>query len=125
MESILKIKGFALVDADVEGWKRIVKAGKLANIARPSTNVPFAEMPPTEAITQAFALRHTTPARIEEIIKPFLSEPGANTIRLDEQNTLIVTDYAGNLGRIAKLIDSIDTAGPESILEFYKVLHVG
>ena len=122
LESVLKIKGYALVNADVDGWKRIVKTQDLASIARPGVALP-GTTPPTEAVTQSFLLEHVTPQRLEAIIKPFLTTPGANTILLDEQNTLIVTDYAGNLERIAQLIESIDVAGPKSELEFYKVQH--
>ncbi|WP_442483018.1 secretin N-terminal domain-containing protein [Aeoliella sp. SH292] len=123
LESILKIKGFALIDADVPGWKRIVKSANLTEIARPRVTLPTGEVAPTEAVTQSFVLKHISPQRLEELIKPFLTEPGANTIRLDEQNTLIVTDYASNLDRISQLIQTIDLAGPESMLEFYKVQH--
>ncbi|MEM1070705.1 MAG: secretin N-terminal domain-containing protein [Planctomycetota bacterium] len=124
LESILKIKGFAVVDAEVEGWKRIVKSEKLTTIARPPSDTPLNEIPATEAVTQAFVLKFTSPKRIEELIKPFLTEPGADTILLDEQNTLIVTDYAGNLARIEKLVAKIDVTGPAPELEFVTIEHV-
>lgn len=124
LESILKIKGFALIEADVEGWKRIVRSEKLTEIARPAPDAPLTQIRPTDAITQAFALKHTSPQRLDELIQPFLTEPGADTILLDEQNTLIVTDYAGNLKRIAKLVETIDVPGPAPMLEFFEVKHV-
>lgn len=124
LESILKIKGFALVDADVEGWKRIVKSEKLVDIAKPGSEESLTKFPLTEAITQSFALSHISPQRLDELIKPFLTEPGADTIRLDEQNTLIVTDYVSNLQRISKLVETIDVPGPKPILEFFQVEHV-
>lgn len=124
LQSVLKIKGFAIVDADVAGWKRIVKVDKLSNIAQPDGGRPLVDLEATEAITQSFPLKHVTPERIEEIIKPFLTEGKSDTIKLPTQNTLIITDYAGNLKRLAQLIASVDRPGPESVLKFYAAEHV-
>ncbi|MEX2168303.1 MAG: secretin N-terminal domain-containing protein, partial [Pirellulales bacterium] len=96
----------------------------LVKIATMEQERPLAEAGATEAITQAFALAHVPPLRLAELIKPFLTTPGANTITLDDQRVLIVTDYANNLRKIAQLIETIDKAGPEVTLEFYTVQHV-
>lgn len=124
LSSTLKMKGLAMVDADVAGWKRIVATEDLAKIATMEQSRPLDEAGATEAITQAFTLAHVAPQKLAELIKPFLTTPGANTITLDEQRVLIVTDYANNLRKIAQLIETIDKAGPEMTLEFYAVQHV-
>ncbi|MEO0530715.1 MAG: secretin N-terminal domain-containing protein [Planctomycetota bacterium] len=124
LESALKMKGLALVDADVPGWKRIEKSDDLLKIAKPGQEAVLAEAAGTDAITQAFTLRHVTPERLAEVIKPFLTEPGANTLALAEQRVLIVTDYASNLRKIARLVETIDQAGPEAEVRFYEAKHV-
>lgn len=123
LESALKIKGLALIDADVAGWKQIVPIKDLAQIAQPASG-PMDDRDNTEAITQAFPLKHVAPEKLAQIVKPFLTEPGANTITVPEQNLLIITDYARNLKRIAKLVETIDQAGPPSEVQFYKVNHL-
>ncbi len=124
LESALKMKGLALVDADVAGWKQIVDSRDLTQIAQPRDGESLQDVEGTVAVTQAFTLSHVDPQKLSQIIKPFLTEPGANTITVPEQNLLIITDYARNLERISKLVDTIDTAGPPSVLAFYDVMHV-
>ena len=124
LESALKMKGLALIDADIEGWKQIVESRDLTDIAQPGDQQSVADSPATAAVTQAFTLNHVAPEKLSQIVKPFLTEPGANTISVPEQNVLIITDYARNLVRIAKLVETIDQSGPPSVLEFYKVQHV-
>jgi general secretion pathway protein D len=120
LESALKIKGLALVDADVPGWKQIVEIRDLAQIAQPSPE-NLSDASASEAVTQAFPLKYVAPDKLNLIVKPFLTVPGASTITVPEQNLLIITDYAGNLKRISKLIETIDQAGPPSEVEFYPV----
>ena len=120
LESALKIKGLALVDGDVPGWKQIVVVKDLSQIAQPNAE-DLGGVKNSEAVTQAFPLKFVTPEKLAAIVKPFLTEPGANTITIPEQNLLIITDYAGNLKRIAKLVETIDQAGPPSELFFYTV----
>lgn len=124
LDSALKMKGLALVDADVPDWKQIVVSRDLTQIAQPSDEKNLQDVEPTVAVTQAFTLSHIEPQKLSQIVKPFLTEPGANTITVPEQNLLIITDYAGNLLRIAKLVETLDQAGPPSVLEFYEVKHI-
>ncbi len=123
LESALKIKGLALVDGDVPGWKQIVPIKDLAQIAQPSGD-NLEQLGNAEAVTQAFTLKFIGPEKLAAIVKPFLTEPGANTITVPEQNLLIITDYAGNLKRIAKLVETIDQSGPPSEVSFYPVKHL-
>ena len=124
LRSALKMKGLALVDADLPGWKRIEKSDDLIKIARPGLADQADVAAGVDAITQAFALQHVTPDQLAEIIKPFLTEPGANTLVLADQNLLIVTDYAANLRKIAQLIKTVDQAGPVATVRFYEVKNV-
>jgi general secretion pathway protein D len=123
LRSALKMKGLALMDGDVAGWKRIVPAEDLPQIATP--NGPSLDsVPGTAAVTQTFALVHLTSERVGKIIEPFLTKKGANTVTLADKNLLIVTDYAPNLRRIARLIEMIDQAGPDRMLKFQKIVNI-
>ena len=108
LQSALKIKGLALVDADVTGWKKIVANRDLTTIAQPAAGVDSDPANKSQAVTQTFKLKHVKAEKISVTIKPFLTVPGANVITISEQNLLIITDYAGNLTRIGKLIETVD-----------------
>lgn len=45
-------------------------------------------------------------------------------ITIAEQNLLITTDYAGNLARTSKLIDTIDQAGPSNSVSYCQAKYV-
>ena len=121
LESALKMEGFALVDADAPGWKRVVAAKNLPSVARGAEAGKGLEQYGAGAVvTQAFVLKNVTPKQVEEIIKPFLTQPGANCAVLPDGRTLIVTDFASNLVSLSHLVELADrprTAGPESVLE--------
>jgi general secretion pathway protein D len=60
--------------------------------------------------TRVFTLKYESAAQLVPILRPLI--PAANTITAyPGSNTLVITDYAGNLQRIARIIDSIDQPG--------------
>src|SRR5438477_13080603 len=60
--------------------------------------------------TQVFTLKYESAAQLVPVLRPLI--PAANTIAAyPSNNTLVITDYAGNLERIARIIDSIDQPG--------------
>jgi general secretion pathway protein D len=60
--------------------------------------------------TQVFTLRYESAAQLLPILRPLIAP--ANTITVyPASNTLVITDYAGNLQRIARIIDAIDQPG--------------
>ena len=124
LQSALKIKGLALVDADVAGWKKIVANRDLTTIAQPAAGADSEPANKSQAVTQTFKLKHVRAEKISVTIKPFLTVPGANVITIPEQNLLIITDYAGNLSRISKLIETVDQAGPSNTVSYYQAKHV-
>lgn len=125
LKSALRMKGLALIDADVKGWKRVVLADDLTRFAEPGQkDQPLDEVFGATAMTQTFFLTHLSPTKVKTIVEPFLTKQGANIILFPDKNLLIVTDYASNLKRIARLIEDIDQAGPERLLKFYQTKHV-
>ena len=123
LRSALKMKGFALIDADAAGWMRIVPAEDLVQIAGPP-NSQSQTGGGAMAVTQTFTLAHITPDRVAKVVEPFLTKKGANVAVVADKSLLIITDYAPNLRRIAQLIDLIDQAGPERVLKFQRIENV-
>ena len=58
-------------------------------------------------LTQVFVLRHESAAHMVNVVRPLVSANNAVTA-FPGNNTLVVTDYAENLRRLAGVIDSID-----------------
>ena len=60
--------------------------------------------------TRVFTLKYESAAQLVPVLRPLIAP--ANTITAyPSSNALVITDYAANLQRISRIIDSIDQAG--------------
>ncbi len=57
--------------------------------------------------TQVFNLKHESATQLVPVIRPLVS-PNNTVTAYPGNNTLVVTDYAENIGRIAQIVESID-----------------
>ena len=57
--------------------------------------------------TQVFTLHHESASQLVPVIRPLVS-PNNTVTAYPGNNSLVVTDYAENIGRIARIIESID-----------------
>lgn len=122
LQSALKMRGLALVDDDVPGWKRIVLGDKLPAIAPTGdAEVTLLKQGGSAAITQPFVLKYADPQKTDAIVKPFLTTVGANSIFMKSPDIVIVTDYAANVKRIADLIALFDQPRPTVAVEFVRI----
>lgn len=123
LESALKMKGLALEDAEAPGWKRVTSTAKLPLIAKSEDDAQRAidKFGATAAVTQAFLLVHADPQQVDSVIKPFLTQPGANSVAIKDPNMLIVSDYASNVLKVGRLVKLLDQAKPNVVLEFVAV----
>ncbi|QNN21543.1 hypothetical protein HED60_04390 [Planctomycetales bacterium ZRK34] len=121
LESTLKMKGLALVDAEQPGWKRITQIRQLAEIAVPADE---ADRKTVAAVTQIFTLQYADAQRADQIIKPFLTPQSGNSIPLVDQQLLIVTDYVSNMARVSKMIAQVDQPGEPAVVRFVAVEHM-
>jgi general secretion pathway protein D len=63
-----------------------------------------------QILTEVFTLKYESAAQLLPILRPLIAP--ANTITVyPSTNTLVITDYAGNLQRIGRIIESIDQPG--------------
>jgi general secretion pathway protein D len=60
--------------------------------------------------TQVFTLKHESAAQMLPSLRPLIAPANPITV-YPGNNTLVITDYAGNLRRIARIIDAIDQPG--------------
>ncbi|MCA9214181.1 MAG: hypothetical protein KDB27_14015 [Planctomycetales bacterium] len=124
LESALQMSGMAIVDADTPGWKRIIPSNRIAAFAKSGSAADaIKQSGDNTPVTQAFVLQYANPEEVDQLVKSFLSE-GANSIPFPESRTLIVTDYAVNVLRIAKWIETIDRPRNNAVLEFVRIRHL-
>ena len=60
-------------------------------------------------VTQVFPLQHESATQMVNVVRPLVS-PNNSVTAFPTNNTLVVTDYADNLERIAQIIESVDVA---------------
>ena len=100
----LRLRGFTVVEAS--GISKIVPEadGKLLGSV---VTVAPASPGGSQIVTQIFQLTHETANNLVPILRPLISPN--NTINVNPgNNSLIITDYADNLQRLAKIIAAMD-----------------
>lgn len=113
--SALRMRGFAVVD--VGEVSRVVPVAD----AKTQGGLVNADQLGGGVTTRTFQLDYEDAESLVKVIKPMIAEEGSIQAYA-ANNTLVITDYVGNLERIAKVIDSIDT--PSSIdTDVVKVLN--
>jgi type II secretory pathway component GspD/PulD (secretin) len=126
LESALQMKGFALTKGNQPGWLRVVEAKDLLDISPPPEDADddAGERKATAALTRVFSLEHYDPQKAEQVVRPYLTQPGGNLQVIADQQLLIVTDYAPRVARIGKVLDLIDQPARDVEVRFHKVKHL-
>src|SRR5690554_153699 len=103
--SALRMQGFAVVDVD--GVSRVVPEADAKLQGGPVVSSDQAARG-GELVTRVFPLRYESAAALVPILRPMVAPN--NTIAAHAgNNTLVITDYADNLDRVANVIARIDT----------------
>ncbi len=105
LESVLRMQGFTLVD-DHGVYKVVPEAdAKLQGV--PTVVGNTAQIHGDQVITQVFKLQYESANNVLPVLRPLIS-PNNTIAAYPANNTLVVTDYADNVRRIAQIIASID-----------------
>jgi general secretion pathway protein D len=100
----LRTSGFALVETN--GIYRVVTQAD-AKLVSTSVTTGKGKQEGDQIITRVFKLNYESANSLLPVLRPLVSP--SNTINAyPGNNTIVVTDYASNIQRIAALIDSID-----------------
>ena len=100
--SALRVNGFTVVTTS-SGALKIVPDEEAAQDAGPVDEARKGD----QLITRVFTLKFADPLAVQAAAKPFIFKNGRTFARRGMPH-LIVTDYADNLSRIEKLIESMD-----------------
>lgn len=107
LQSALRMQGFALVQD--HGVLKVVPEAdaKLQGVPTYVGNVPQARG--DQVITQVFELHNESANNLLPVLRPLIS-PNNTVTAYPANNTIVVTDYADNVRRIAQIISGIDSA---------------
>jgi general secretion pathway protein D len=107
--SALRLQGFTLVESpDAGGVARILPEAdaKLqgGRVVTPSGGAPRGD----QVITQVFRLQYESATNLVPVLRPLIA-PNNTISAYPANNTLVITDYAENLRRLARIIEAIDS----------------
>ncbi|KPF50256.1 type II secretion system protein GspD [beta proteobacterium AAP121] len=103
-QSALRGLGFAVVESG--GLLKVVPEAD-AKLQTGTVSIGEVGVKGDQVITQIFSLRHENPNNLVPILRPLIS--ANNTINANPaSNSLVITDYAGNLERIGRIIAALD-----------------
>ncbi|QBQ96229.1 type II secretion system secretin GspD [Paraburkholderia pallida] len=112
LQSALRMQGFALVQD--HGVLKVVPEAdaKLQGVPTYVGNSPSARG--DQVVTQVFTLRNESANNLLPVLRPLIS-PNNTIAAYPGNNTLVVTDYADNVRRIAAIIAGVDTAAGQQV----------
>jgi general secretion pathway protein D len=125
LQSTLRMQGFSVVEAD--GVIKVVpeadaklQQGPVAAGAAGASGVSGARAG-DQIVTQIFRLQHESATNLVTVVRPLVS-PNNTVTAYPNNNSLVVTDYAANLQRIARIVESLDTAAANEV-EVVRIQH--
>ncbi|CAB3790018.1 type II secretion system secretin GspD [Paraburkholderia fynbosensis] len=112
LQSALRMQGFALVQD--HGVLKVVPEAdaKLQGVPTYVGNAPVARG--DQVITQVFVLKNESANNLLPVLRPLIS-PNNTVAAYPANNTIVVTDYADNVRRIAQIIAGVDTAAGQAV----------
>ena len=115
--SSLRLQGYAAVDGG--GVTKILPEADAKLHALPSGRGK-ALAAGDRLVTQVFQIRNESAAQLVNVLRPMIS-PNNTIVAYPNNNTLVVTDYAENVQRLGRIIDSIDV--PQGDVQVIAVRH--
>jgi general secretion pathway protein D len=102
--SALRVQGYAAVEGD--GFVKIVPEAEAKTSAVP-TGEPAARAAGESIVTQVFMLQNENAVQLVPVLRPLVT---ANNFiaAYPNNNAIVITDYAANVRRIQRIIESID-----------------
>ena len=106
LTSALRLQGYAVVTGD--GFAKVVPEAE-AKLQSSPTQVGFGgvRVKGDQIATQIFRLSYESAANLTAVLRPLIS-PNNSIMANPGNNSLVITDYADNLRRLAKIIAALD-----------------
>jgi general secretion pathway protein D len=106
--SALRLQGFSAVQSG--SVVRVVPESEAKFYAVPVNAKRGKSVPSGQVVSRVFQLKHESASQLVSVLRPLVT--ANNVISADTVgNSLLVTDYAENVVRLAQIIESLDVAG--------------
>ena len=115
--SALRLQGYAVVEN--RGVTQVVPEADAKQHSVPVSKTQSSTRGDS-LITQVFSIKNESAVQLVQVIRPLVA-PNNPVTAYANNNTLVVTDYAENVNRIARIIDAIDV--PQSDVVVFPVQH--
>jgi general secretion pathway protein D len=112
LQAALRSQGFAVVDTG-----NLTKVVPEADAKLQSSPVTVGRSPSAggdQVVTQIFRLNHESASNLVPVLRPLIS-PNNTIVAYPNNNSLVVTDYAANQQRIARIIATLDSPSTSGI----------
>lgn len=108
LTSALRLQGFAVVTSG-DGYAKVVPEAEAKLQSSPTQigGVRASKATGDQIATQVFYLSYESAANLTAVLRPLIS-PNNSIMANPGNNTLVITDYADNLRRLAKIIAALD-----------------
>ncbi|QOY94768.1 type II secretion system secretin GspD [Massilia sp. UMI-21] len=109
LTSTLRLQGYAVVTSG-DGYAKVVPEAEAKAQSSPTQvgGVRASKATGDQIATQVFYLSYESAANLTAVLRPLIS-PNNSIMANPGNNTLVITDYADNLRRLAKIIAALDT----------------
>ncbi len=109
LTSTLRLQGYAVVTSG-DGYAKVVPEAEAKAQSTPTQvgGVRASKATGDQIATQVFYLSYESAANLTAVLRPLIS-PNNSIMANPGNNTLVITDYADNLRRLARIIAALDT----------------
>ncbi|MEM5431673.1 type II secretion system secretin GspD [Cupriavidus oxalaticus] len=102
--SVLRMQGYSMVESN--GFTKVVPEAD-AKLQGSPTVIGAAPSRGDQVVTQVFRLNYESANNLVPVLRPMIA-PNNTITAYPANNTLVITDYADNLRRLARIIAAID-----------------
>jgi general secretion pathway protein D len=108
--SALRLQGFTLVESSEPGGVARILPEADAKLQGGRVVAPPAQTAPRgdQVVTQVFRLQYESATNMVPVLRPLIA-PNNTISAYPANNSLVITDYAENLRRLARIIEAIDS----------------
>ncbi|MCO5118577.1 MAG: type II secretion system secretin GspD [Burkholderiaceae bacterium] len=112
LQSALRVQGFAIVDSG--GLSKVVPEAEAKLQSGPVTAGRQPASGGDQVVTQIFRLNYESATNLVPVLRPLIA-PNNTINAYPNNNSLVITDYAGNLERLARIIATLDNPSTRQV----------
>jgi len=111
----LRLQGFTMVESPEAGGVALILPEADAKLQGGRVVTPPSSAPKgDQVVTQVFRLQYESATNLVPVLRPLIA-PNNTISAYPANNTLVITDYAENLRRLARIIEAIDSPATSEV----------